>query len=140
MKKILLIPFLFVCYLGMGQSSTPASIIGKPITIDKIIVAQHDFPKVMNWEDAKKECSRLGVGWRLPTKHELALLYKYRERIGNFFVIEDTIKFTRNLYYSSSEGGSHHGYINAWIQDFSNGEQFNGDKLYTYSIRAVKSF
>ena len=40
MKKLLIIPMLFACYMGMCQ----ASVIGKPIRLQKFEVAQHDFP------------------------------------------------------------------------------------------------
>lgn len=138
MKKLYLIPFLFIANFCISQTSN--KVIGNSKYIEGLEVAEYDFPKVLKWEDAKIACSRLGVGWRLPTKDELNILFKYRERIGNFFITEDNVNYNRNLYYSSSEGGIHHGYIKAWIQDFSNGEQFDGDKLYPYSVRAVRKY
>ena len=53
MKKFLIIPMLFAFYMSMGQSVDSASIIGKSIIIGNLVVAQNDFPKVMNWNDAK---------------------------------------------------------------------------------------
>ena len=40
--------------MSMGQSVNPASIIGKPITIGNLIIAQNDFPNSMTWDNAKK--------------------------------------------------------------------------------------
>lgn len=56
--------------------SIAASIIGKPIRIGNLEVAQYDFPNQMNWLDAQKACASLGPGWRLPTKDELNALYQ----------------------------------------------------------------
>ena len=136
MKKFYLISLLFVSNFCISQ--TLNNVIGNSKYIEDLEVAEYDFPSQMMWYDAKKACAKLGVGWRLPTKSELKILFKYRERIGNFFIAEDNINFSRNLYYSSSEGGIHHDHVMAWIQDFNNGEQFEGDKLYRYSVRAVR--
>ena len=42
MKKLLIIPMLFMCSMVIGQSK---KIIGKPIKIENLEVAQNDFPK-----------------------------------------------------------------------------------------------
>ncbi len=125
MKKILLIPFLFVCYLGMGQSSTPALIIGKPITIDKIIVAQHDFPNMMNWDQAKTACLKLGEGWRLPNKEELNILWRNKAKIGGF---------APKYYWSGTDEPGV-----AWKQGFTYWTQALSHKTVKYHVRAVKS-
>mgnify|MGYP006195566053 CR=1 FL=1 len=39
----------------------------------------NDFPNTMGWSDAKKACSNLGEGWRLPTKSELKFLFLYKD-------------------------------------------------------------
>tara|TARA_B110001452_G_scaffold256419_1_gene249742 strand:+ start:46 stop:1011 length:966 start_codon:yes stop_codon:yes gene_type:complete len=79
------------------------------------------------WEDAKKECAKLGDGWRLPTKEELNILYENREEIGGF---------ADNFYWSSMEFDN--GY--AWRRDFSYGFQFGTNKgTSLYSVRAVRS-
>ena len=64
-----------MCSIVIGQTYNSDSIIGKPIKIGKLEVAQNDFPKTMFWNDAVKACTDLGKGWRLPTKDELNLLY-----------------------------------------------------------------
>lgn len=54
------------------------------IKIDNLEIAEYDFGKRMNWEDAEKACNELGRGWRLPNKDELYILLKNHHRIGNF--------------------------------------------------------
>ena len=108
------------------ESSNP--IIGNTIKIENIEVAEKDFPKNMNWEDAKKACEALGNGWRLPTKDELNILYQNKDKIGGFA--------GSYYYWSSTEDG----YGVAWIQNFSNGGQDYNGKSVPVSVRAVKAF
>ena len=125
MKKLLIIPMLFMCSIVIGQSK---EIIGNPIKIEKFEVAQYDFPNRMNWKDAKAECAKLGKGWRLPTKDELNVMYKYKDKIGGF----------AGNYYWSSTGYSNGG---AWFQYFYNGKQTSyGNKGNEGSVRAVRAF
>lgn len=95
MKKLLIIPILFACFLSMGQASDSASIIGESIKLGNLVVAESSFPKQMNWTDAKKACSALGNGWRLPTKYELEILNKNKDKIGGF---------TNGFYWSYTDG------------------------------------
>ena len=96
MKKLLIIPML-LCLLIFARSLSCHSsrtktiltsntdyenIIGRPIKLDNLEVAQHDFPKSMNWDDAKAACAKLGEGWRLPTKDELNLLYQKKIKLA----------------------------------------------------------
>jgi len=134
MKTLLFMPFLFMCSMVIGQSS---KIIGKPIRIGKLEVAQNDYwttggdwnyeKDLFNWNEAKKACADLGSGWRLPTKSELDLLYKNREKIGGFFYA---------IYWSSSNYNSY----DAWAQSFYSGAQATGEKTTSYRVRAVRSF
>ena len=80
MKKAILFLILFICTLNLFSQT----IIGKPIKIGILVVAQHDFPNRMTGEDAKAACAKLGEGWRLPTKDELNLLYQNKDKIGGF--------------------------------------------------------
>ena len=102
-------------------------IIGKPIKIGNLEIAQYDFPDRMNWEDAKIFCTNLGKGWRLPTKEELNILYQNQVTIGGF----------ANFHYWSS---TEIDYDDVWFQSFISGDQNNygmGSALYA---RAVRSF
>ena len=123
MKKLLIIPMLFACYMGMCQ----ASVIGKPIRLQKFEVAQYDFIEEMNWKDAKAACAKLGKGWRLPTKDELNVLYIYKDKIGGF---------ASNYYWSSTEDNND----TAWREAFGFGFQGYDGKNYKYNVRAVRAF
>ena len=85
-------------------------IIGTPIRIGNLEVAQYDFPQQLTWDDAKKTCDLLGDGWRLPTKYELNDLFQNKIKIGNF---------KRSDYWSSTEKG----FDLSWSQDFNDGSE-----------------
>jgi formylglycine-generating enzyme required for sulfatase activity len=101
--------------------------IGMPIKIGNIEVAQYDFPNQMNWVDAKKACESLGDGWRLPTKEELDKLYQYKNRIESF---------NTGNYWSSTESD----FNNAYYLGFDNGGLDQVYKKYTGYVRAVRTF
>jgi hypothetical protein len=103
-------------------------IIGAPIKIDNLEVAQHDFPNLMKWNDAIKACTALGKGWRLPNKDELIILYQNIDKIGGFMKEE---------YWSSTEYDDDIG--GAWYHGFGNGNQFGSSKDNTFYIRAVRT-
>ena len=126
MKKLSIIPMLFACYMGMGQAIDSASIIGKSMRIGNLEIAQNDFPKMMNWHDAKAACDSLGNGWRLPSKDELVFLFQNKYRIGVF-------KF--DIYWSSSEYGT--GY--AWFQNLGYGGQYPSYKFDAAYVRAIRA-
>jgi hypothetical protein len=131
MKKlfaILLVTILTSCGAALEppKSNTDyKNIIGKPIKIGNIEVAQYDFPKKMNWEDAKIFCTNLGKGWRLPTIEELSFLYQNKDEIGSF---------SKSNYWSNSTNNA----SGAWSQNFSNGFQNLIYNIYNYQVRAVR--
>ena len=128
MKKLVTIPLLFACYLGMGQATDPAKIIGKPIKIRNLIVAQFDFPNKMIWSKAKEACAALGNGWKLPNKDELNTLYVNKDKIGGINVYD-------KQYWSSSES---EGNV-AYCQSFEYSRQGKADKnFFTFYVRAIK--
>lgn len=59
-------------------------IIGAPIKIGNLEVAQNDFPEEMDWDTAIEVCLDLGNGWRLPTDKELDVLFINKDVIGGF--------------------------------------------------------
>ena len=104
-------------------------IIGTPIKIGNLEVAQNTFRKEMNWDDAVDACRALGSGWRLPTKNELNLMYLNKDEIGGFT--------NWRSWWSSTEYYE----LNAWYQDFDDGGQ--NKKLKDYlgcGVCAVRSF
>jgi len=109
---------------------SPTKIIGNPIIIGNLQVAQIDFPYAMNWNNAKKACADLGNGWHLPTRDEITILYENREKIGGLNLL--------TAYWSSSEynGGS------AWYKHFGKGDKsgFIIKSISSISVRAVRVF
>jgi hypothetical protein len=65
--------------------------------------------------------------WYLPSKAELALLYKQKAVVGGFANV---------TYWSSTETNSN----KAWSQYFLNGYQGNTRKSKTFRVRAVRAF
>jgi hypothetical protein len=103
------------------------SIIGRPIKIGNIEIAQHDFPEYKNWDDSKKACADLGNGWRLPTKDELNLMYENKDNIRT--------KIKNGFYWSSTEYDSFY----SWYFYFGLGYANFGHQYDTYYVRAVRS-
>lgn len=103
------------------------NIIGIPIETTQFVIAQNDFPKKMNWDDAEKACAALGKGWRLPNENELNTLYENRVKIGGF---------KEGDYWSSLENRTG---IIADTQSFLDGSQNFNDKEDAYYVRAVRS-
>jgi hypothetical protein len=104
----------------------PNSIIGNPIIIGKLQIAQNDFPYHMTWSEAVKACLKLGKGWRLPSKIELNVLYNNYIKIGGF---------EHNMYWNSTPLGA----SNAWAQDLSYGSQYDFSKSEKNYVRAVRN-
>jgi hypothetical protein len=131
MKKFLFLALLLIAIASFGQEAK--EIIGKPIKIGNLLVAENDFPDTMEWSDAKTACSELGKGWRLPTIEELRLLYLNQKKVKNF---------TSNNYWSSTKDNRGWYYL-----DFANSKkgylsinnEFSSD-IGSPNVRAVKSF
>ena len=110
------------------QDNSKQTIIGDYKVIDKLQVAEKDFPYPMTFENAQLACVKLGPGWRLPTIEELHLLYLNKETIKGF---------TGTNYWSCTMGTD----IYAWKEDFK-----DSFRSYEYvpnikcRVRAVLSF
>ena len=139
---ILLITLLTSCVTEPPKSNTDyKNIIGKPIKIGNVEVAQYDFPDQMNWNDAEKACTELGTGWRLPNNDELELISENMNKILH----ENGNKigwFANGKYWSFTED-----YLDrektpllAWYQDFGKDFQGNGIKQDRHYVRAVRAF
>jgi hypothetical protein len=128
MKNILI--FFILLYFNNSLNAQKHSnilIIGKPIIIERLEIAQYDFPKTMNWSDAKKACSDLGEGWRLPTMSELKFLFLFKD---------DSLSNMRKAYWSSSDLN----YDFAVIPDFNFENDKKPNKKTEYSVRAVRKY
>jgi len=100
------------------------------LIIGNLEIYTNDFPSKMEWIDAKVACEALGVGWRLPTKDELNILYQNRKNIGGFDIVD---------YWSSTEFAC----MFAWKQNFFTGIRYfkrnTGRHRYSYNVRAVRT-
>jgi len=115
-------------YINDNVTISSSKIIGKPIKIGKLLVAQYNFPNKLNYKDAKDLCAKLGSGWRLPTKVELNTMYQNKERIGGF------VKF---IYWSATKYDNNFSYG----QDFSDGNAKHTPAIFTINyVRAVRTF
>ena len=110
-----------------APNSYSVSIIGKPIRIGSLEVAQNDFPKKFLWNDAVNACADLGNGWRLPNIHEISLLYLNKDKIGGFASIR---------YWTSIEVSDE----SAWFRDFGDGYENAFSKSNLFAVRAVRAF
>ena len=111
-----------------GEFRIVTDIVGTPIKIGNLEVAQHDFNRDWEYDDAKVACAKLGEGWRLPTKDELNLLYQNKDKIGGFSA---AVNYLSSTEYNDGD---------AWRQYFGNGKQYFYYKYGEYYVRAVRAF
>ena len=130
MKKLLILPLLVIASFCFAQDAE--EIIGKPIKIGNILVAENDIPEDLNLEDAKKACQALGKGWRLPTYAEMNIIFKNRDKIGGF---------EENMYWTSSVLNSNLGVsFKFWYSSKNSklGHKGSSQKSFLLYVRAVK--
>jgi hypothetical protein len=130
MKKLLILPLLMIASFCFAQDAE--EIIGKPIKIGNILVAENDIPEDLNLEDAKKACQALGKGWRLPTYAEMNIIFKNRDKIGGF---------EENMYWTSSVLNSNLGVsFKFWYSSKNSklGHKGSSQKSFLLYVRAVK--
>jgi hypothetical protein len=130
MKKILFLPLLLISCICFAQDAK--EIIGEPIKIGNLLIAQKNFPNEMNWDDAYKACALLGNGWRLPTQEELNILYQNKDEIRGF----KSGDYNNFLWSSTVYSDNRPGY-----QFFGNGEvrRTNKEEFKYMYTRAVKT-
>ena len=133
----------------VGQSS---KIIGTPIKIGNLEVAQNDFPKGMAWIEAKNACANLGSGWRLPTQDELNLICENYKKINSAapyderYLIENYDRIISNGTFWSSTGSNYKDIMWQHTYFFNLHARFNScydnydNKRKHCKVRAVRSF
>jgi hypothetical protein len=111
------------------EENNSSYVIGNPIQIGRLEIAQHDFIKQLTWDEGKKACAALGGGWDLPTKRELNFIYDNQDKIGGF---------NSKVYWSCEESNDN----KAWHQnfDFSYTRQSKSIKSELNNVRAVRAF
>ena len=79
-----------------SSNSLQSTVIGKSIKIGNLEIAENDFPYRMDWATAKKSCSDLGLGWRLPDASDRDIINKNLSKIPG-------LKLNDNGYWSNEE-------------------------------------
>jgi hypothetical protein len=74
---------LVLSYIVGKTTSIPAKFLDKSgYKSGKLEIAERNFEEFMSWDEAKKKCNEIGLGWRLPTKMELGLIYVHKDKIS----------------------------------------------------------
>lgn len=99
-----------------------------------LVAATEDEPNTYVWNDATTVCqTNRGQDWFLPSRTQLTLLWTNRYAIDS----DDANGGFANVnYWSSTEIDAD----DAWLQDFSNGLQFSGNKGSNLRVRCVRAF
>jgi hypothetical protein len=101
-----------------------------------LVAETQDQSTPTTWYDAEDKISNQAnhstngkkfTDWRLPTKHELNLMYSVKNSIGGF---------ASNFYWSSTEGDS----TSAWYHYFGDNSQNSTSKFNSFYVRAVRAF
>lgn len=100
-------------------------ILGNPIKLENLELAQNDLPEAMVWQEANDFLNQIEGIWRIPTKEELNTLFTNKDKINGF---------ADEFYWSSIEGN-----YGCWRQHFKDGRQFDTSKKVKCLIRAVRS-
>jgi len=132
-SSILILSIGVLIYIVTATQTPPSAndkIIGEPIKIGNLEVAQFDIPKYMNRNDASSACKALGSGWRLPNRNELHLLHKNKDKIGGF---------SPEWYVSRSVIWKDESQLACFI-DFETGRVVYMRGIYDANVRAVRTF
>lgn len=102
-------------------------ILGNPVRIGNIEVAQFDFEDALTWEEAQAACAKLGKGWRLPSYEELVFMSKYRSN----FSMDYPTYWSADINQLGTE---------AEVYNFSKTTSFYKDINAVHHVRAVRTF
>ena len=102
MKTLLTLLFILPFFVFSQKS-----VIKKTYNLNGLEIAQFDFLDPMTYDESVRACSKLGEGWRLPTKEEMEEIYENKDMLGGFIspiYVSDNSKFStdNNVYYWSS--------------------------------------
>ncbi len=144
--KILLAILIILLLLACGntgdktsKTTSENSIIGTPIRLGNIEIAEKDFPDPLTWDAAKATCTTLGSGWRLPTKDELNNMYLNKKIIGigmiprcNYWTSTEVVPPIINNKYDIG--------MYFWTQNSCMGKQDISHKSGIICVRAVRNY
>jgi hypothetical protein len=74
--------------------------------------------------------------WYLPSKDELHQMYLNKNAIDATATTNSGVALATDTYWSSTEVSN----SEAWVLNFSDGTTTENDKVYSYSVRAIRSF
>ena len=99
MKTLLTLLFILPFFVFSQKS-----VIRKTYNLNGLEIAQFDFLDPMTYDEAVIACSKLGEGWRLPTKEEMEEINENKDMLGGFIsliYVSDNSKFStdNNVYY-----------------------------------------
>jgi len=121
-------------YSSFQAKIDSASIIGSPIKIGNLLVAENSFDYTnmnVTWYLVKAACEKLGNGWRLPTKDELNILFKNNRKLLPRNSIN--IQWRGESFWSSSEIDNDE----VWIQNLYTGKKYIASKHHIRIITAI---
>ena len=126
MKYLIIILFTLLSNLLYSQNKNSIETLNADeIKVGNLKVKRYDAGK-MSWDDAIIACEKIGEGWRLPTKQEMAVLYRKKAVIGGF---------EKDGYWSSFSIDGHLAFVQSFYKNI-NGPNAKHDLLF---VRPVKS-
>jgi hypothetical protein len=96
----------------------------------------------MDWNSAKTTCDELILNgysdWHLPAKEELNALFVNLKQlgVGGFTKSKTQYGYEIGTWWNSTGDDGNF----AWLQNFKNGNQIEGNKGSRYNVRAVRAF
>ena len=118
-------------------------IIGKTYGLNGLEIAQFDFPNQMTWDEAVEACSKLGPGWRLPTKEEMQEIYQNKSKLCGFvspvYLADDSQDLgDNNIYYwTVSPYGLDHVWVIGLIEEFV-AITLKTNQIHTRAVKTVE--
>jgi hypothetical protein len=141
-KNYFVMLFVAILVSIVGKVTAQEYVVGQPVKLGNLEVAQFDYPRALDWWDARDACEALVEGWRLPTETELNILFINRVKIGGFrtkpaadWVQGDYVKDFWSTYWTSFTEGRQF----ARLQYFSTGKKTLGNAYDKINVRAVRT-
>ena len=138
MKTLLTLLFMLSFFVFSQKS-----VIKKTYNLNGLEIAQFDFLDPMTYDEAARACSKLGEGWRLPTKEEMEEIYENKDMLGGFIspiYVSDNSKFStdNNVYYwSSSSYESEYVWVIGFTHKFV-AVTLKTEYLYARAVKSIK--
>ena len=138
MKTLLTLLFILPFFVFSQKS-----VIKKTYNLNGLEIAQFDFLDPMTYDEAARACSKLGEGWRLPTKEEMEEIYENKDMLGGFIspiYVSDNYKSStdNNVYYwSSSSYESEYVWVIGFTHKFV-AVTLKTEYLYARAVKSIK--